>query len=242
MNLNFSDILDNLSVAFFDHPDIFVVVVSSIFGVLVVGFFSWNLQKLGLDKPSSFVRGLKTLGHGITGGLVTMLVVLFLCWFFFLEPVPIESVLVTKDRQAVVATFLDGGRARHLWKFDSRLGDYDFARANPIIVMSLKFYSTDENQQVRYFSHSVELKTADSLENVLKRERITAPFNHNASRWLTYQMYEFEKIHGKDIAKLSNPLDVNQQSDYQELVHGFMEKSLQDSGMEFAKASFSSAR
>lgn len=201
-----------------------------------------------------------TLGDmGFFSWTATVIVVLFvttcftvLSWAIFFGRVHKDMAFVSKDR-AVTAGLVPKGYNYFRW--DNRFDDYDLLPLAESLTASMSLHPITINPKVRDLRYEVAIECGGSPEDLLLCQQAIQPFpkqlyeggvneHHRFTQlkpWLEYQLYEFNEQHSVEAAKFYNPLDQNQQEQFQKLLEGFLGPRLQSAGARFISANFSLA-
>lgn len=131
--------------------------------------------------------------------------------------IPGETMLITSTGE-VKGVFPE---RTSIWRWDSRLDGTEwvsYAKRDESVRMSVS--PITENPKVRGLTYEVTVEILGSSESYLVLQEVTE--GKGIRHWLKDQLFEFNEAHSRDLAKFYNPLDEDQQDEFEEMVRSFL--------------------
>lgn len=125
------------------------------------------------------------------------------------------------------------------WLWLSDLGENRILSYEEVEFSSdLSLSAISDNPKVKRIEYYVTISTGGTPERLLALHN-SELFKKHGKKWLYYLMYEFNENWSKELAKLYNPLDKEQQQKFWDLVNSFLSPILLPLQAELKSASFS---
>lgn len=182
-------------------PNVFVDVLIAL-AVLSVLLILVTLWMKGTKKADSLF---KVFFRTMVASIVLAMFSIFLSWH-----IPGETMLITSTGE-VKGVFPEYTK---VWRWDSRFDETEwvsYAKRDESVKMSVSPVM---------LTYEVTVEILGSPESYLVLQEVTE--GKGIKHWLMYQSYEFNKAYGRDLAKFSNPLDEDQQNEFEEMVRSFL--------------------